>query len=73
MKTSIFRDFLNFRIHDADKYRAGTKKKASIFSEIAHDKELIALLLSVSNLDILLYLHATAISCVHYYWNVNKI
>jgi hypothetical protein len=45
----------------------------SVTEVIAHDKELIETLLAVGHYDVLLYLHATAVSCLEYYKSTKGI
>ena len=47
--------------------RGGTRHTCGLLEHVAHDPEMVAHLLAVSNLDFELYAHAVQVACIKYY------
>lgn len=66
---NILNDKFKLKQYDPDQHQRGTIKKRLGFEAYGHDRSLINTFLAASNFDILLYTHATAISCLQYYYS----
>ena len=72
MKDVLNGQFL-LKYYDPDQYQRGSVKKRLSLETYGHDRPMISSFLASSNFDILLYAHATAISCLQYYHNSMKV
>lgn len=63
----VLLNVLGLKKSDPVKNRRGSLKQKLSIEDFGHDKMLLKIFLATANYDILLYAHATALSCLQYY------